>query len=155
MVWLQSALLFLHILAAIFWFGSGLTFQHVIVPALGKMEREGQQSFMTSVGAGYGKVIPIVAISTIILGILRGISVGVLGSLNTAYGITWLLAIVGGLIVMFIGARFIGPTAQKLESAQSREEFLARLKDIRRYGGAERAGMLGMIVLMVAMRAGY
>jgi uncharacterized membrane protein len=37
MVWLQSVLLYLHIIGAIFWFGSGLFLQFVITPALMSM----------------------------------------------------------------------------------------------------------------------
>jgi len=155
LIWLQSALLYLHIVAAIFWFGSGLTFQHVIVPALEKLEFGGQKTFMASIGGGYGKVIPIVAGSVILFGILRGISTGVLGIITSAYGITWLLAIAGGLVVLFIGARFIGPTAQRMEKAATHEEFMVDIAKIKRYGMAERTGMLGMVVLMVAMHAGY
>jgi uncharacterized membrane protein len=40
MVWLQSVLLYLHIIGAIFWFGSGLFLQFVITPALISMPFE-------------------------------------------------------------------------------------------------------------------
>jgi hypothetical protein len=35
------------------------------------------------------------------------------------------------------------------------EEFLGHAARVRRYGRLEGAGMLGMLVLMVAMHAGY
>jgi len=51
--------------------------------------------------------------------------------------------------------RFIGPTAQKLAAAGSRDEVLALAKQITRYGRIESAGMAVMLALMVAMHAGY
>jgi uncharacterized membrane protein len=155
MVWLQSALLYLHILGAIFWFGSGLTFQHIIVPALEKMPYESQKSFLTTAGAHYGRIVGPVAGATVLFGIVRGISTGVLGSLNTAYGITWILAIVGAAFVMFVGIRFIGPAAEAMRAGESREQVLEAAARTRRAGTVERTGMLGMLVLMVAMHAGY
>jgi uncharacterized membrane protein len=155
MVWLQSGLLYLHILGAIFWFGSGLFLQHVVVPSLERLPFEGQKSLLGSIAERYGRYIGPLALLTVLLGILRGLSVGVLGILDTPYGITWLASIAGAIAVIGIGVRFVGPTAARMAAASSREELLGHAARIRRYGGAERAGMLGMLVLMVAMRAGY
>jgi uncharacterized membrane protein len=155
MIWLQSGLLYLHVLGAIFWFGSGLTFQYLIVPALEKMPFESQKSLLTTAGANYGRIVGPVAGLTVLFGILRGISTGVLGALNTAYGITWILAIVGAAFVMFVGIRFIGPAAERMQAGESREQVLAAAAQTRRAGAVERTGMLGMLVLMVAMHAGY
>ena len=77
------------------------------------------------------------------------------GSLNTPYGITFVVAFVLAIPVMIVGARFTGPTAQKLAAAGSRDEVLALAKQITRYGGIESGGMLVMLALMVAMHAGY
>ena len=140
MIWLQSGLLYLHILGAIFWFGSGLTFQLVIVPALEKTPYEGQKPFLASVGGGYGRVVGPIAGLTILLGILRGISTGVLGILNTAYGVTWLLAMAGGLLVIFVGMRFVGPTAARMGAAGSREEVLAEARGSSATGRSSAAG---------------
>ncbi len=57
--------------------------------------------------------------------------------------------------VIIVGARFIGPTAQKLAAAGSRDEVLALARQISRYGRMEAGGMVVMLALMVAMHAGY
>ena len=64
-------------------------------------------------------------------------------------------ALVLAIPVVVIGARFVGPTAEKLAAAGTRDEVLALPKRIRGYGNLETGGMLLMLVLMVAMNADY
>jgi uncharacterized membrane protein len=154
-VWLQSVLLFVHILGAIFWFGSGLFLQFVIVPAVVGMPFEAQKSFLVTLAARYGKIIGPVAGVTILFGLGRGIAVGVLGNLGTAYGLTFLVSIVAAVAVSVIGARFIGPTAAKMAEANTRDEVVRLAGQIRGYGRFDTGGMLLLVGLMVAMRAGY
>ena len=155
MVWLQSVLLFVHILGAIFWFGSGLFLQFVIVPAVVGMPFEAQKSFLVTLAARYGKIIGAVAGVTILFGLGRGIAVGVLGNLGSAYGLTFLVSIVAAVAVSVIGARFIGPTAAKMAEADTRDEVIRLASQIRGYGRFDTGGMLLLVALMVAMRAGY
>lgn len=155
MVWLQSVLLYLHIVGAIFWFGSGLFLQFFMVPALVSMQFEAQKPWMVATSTRYGRVVGPIAGLTVLLGLLRGIAVGVLGNLGSAYGLTFLASIVGAVFVIVVGARFIGPTAEKMAVATSREGVVELAGRIRRYGRFEIGGMLAMVALMVAMRAGY
>jgi len=155
MVWVLSILLFVHILGAIFWFGSGLTLQIVFIPALGTMSYEAQHPWLQALSGNYSRIIGPVGGLTILFGILRGAFAGVFGSLNTPYGITFVVSFVLAIPVIIVGARFIGPTAQKLAAAGSRDEVLALAKQITRYGRIESAGMAVMLALMVAMHAGY
>jgi uncharacterized membrane protein len=154
-IWLISILLYLHILCAIFWFGSGLMFQLIFVPALAGLPFEAQHSWLQAITGGYSRIIGPIGGLTVLLGILRGIATGVLGSLSTPYGLTYLAAIVIAVPVIVVGARFVGPTAQKMAAAASREDVLALSGRIRRYGFFEQGGMLLMLALMVAMHAGY
>ena len=155
MVWVLSILLFVHILGAIFWFGSGLTLQIVFIPALGTMSYEAQHPWLQALSGNYSRIIGPVGGLTILFGILRGAFAGVFGLLNTPYGITFIVSFVLAIPVIIIGARFTGPTAQKLAAAGSRDEVLALAKQITRYGRIESAGMAVMLALMVAMHAGY
>ena len=155
MVWVLSILLFVHILGAIFWFGSGLTLQIVFIPALGTMSYEAQHPWLQALSGNYSRIIGPVGGLTILFGILRGAFAGVFGLLNTPYGITFIVSFVLAIPVIIIGARFTGPTAQKLAAAGSRDEVLALAKQITRYGRLESAGMAVMLALMVAMHAGY
>lgn len=155
MVWLLSVLLYVHVLGAIFWFGSGLMLQLVFIPALSKMPYEAQHPWLQALSANYHRIIGPVGGLTILFGILRGVFAGVLGSLNTPYGITFVVAFVLAIPVIVVGARFIGPTTEKLAAAASRDEVLALAKQVSRYGRIEQGGMFVMLALMVAMHAGY
>lgn len=154
-VWLSSVLLYFHILGAIFWVGSGMFLQFVFVPLLRTVPYEAQHPMMQGIGDRYGRAIAPIGGVTVLLGILRGISTGVLGALTTPYGITWLAAIVLAVLVIVVGARLVGPTAEKLAVAGTRDEVLSLADQITRYGRIEFSGMLLMLALMVAMHAGY
>ena len=155
MVWVLSVLLFVHVLGAIFWFGSGLMLQLVFIPALRTMPYEAQHPWLQALSGNYSRIIGPVGGLTILFGILRGAFAGVFSSLDTPYGITFVVAFVLAVPVIIVGARFIGPTAQKMAAAASRDEVLALAKQITRYGRMESGGMAVMLALMVAMHAGY
>jgi len=155
MVWLLSVLLYVHVLGAIFWFGSGLMLQFVFIPALGTMPYEAQHPWLQALSANYSKIIGPIGGLTILFGILRGAFAGVFGSLNTSYGITFVVAFVLAIPVIIVGARFIGPTAQKLATAASRDEVVALARQMSGYGRIEAGGMAVILALMVAMHAGY
>jgi len=154
-IWVLSILLYLHILGAIFWFGSGLMLQLIFIPALKNLPYEAQHPWLQALSANYSRIIGPVGGVTVLLGILRGVFAGVLGSLSTPYGITFVVAFVLAIPVIIVGARFIGPTAEKLAAAASREEVVRLAGQISRYGRVEASGMLVMLGLMVAMHAGY
>jgi uncharacterized membrane protein len=155
LVWLQGLLLYLHIIGAIFWFGSSLFLEYVITPALVKMQFEAQKPLLLGIGARYSKLIGPLGGLTILLGIGRGISTGVLGNLGSAYGLTYLASIVVGVAIIVVGAGFIGPNAEKMIAATTREEVVRQAAKVSQYGSYGTVGFLVILVLMVAMRAGY
>lgn len=155
MIWLLSVLLYLHILGAIFWFGSSLFMQVFMVPALRAMQFEAQKPWMMAITGRYGRVVGPLAGLTILLGLLRGIAAGVLGHLGTPYGLTFLASIVVAAYVGVMGGRFIGPTAEKMAASTTPQGVLTGLGQISRYGRFEIGGFLVVLALMVAMGAGY
>lgn len=155
MVWLSAILLYLHVLGAIFWVGSAMMFQFIFVPALSGMSFESQHPWLQALSARYGPVIGAVGGLTLLFGALLGISTGVLGGLNTPYGVTWLAAVVLAVPVVVLGAAFIGPTGNKMVAARDKPAVMALASRMSRYGRAEFAGMISLLALMVAMHAGY
>jgi putative copper export protein len=153
--WLLSALLYLHVLAAVFWFGSSLTLHLVFFPILNRLPFEAQLPWMQALSTRYGPVIGPVGGATVLFGVLRGIFSGVLGVLNTPYGITWLASIALVIPVIFVGAGLVGPTATKMAATVQRDEFARLGSLVRRYGRFELAGFSVMLALMVALHAGY
>jgi len=154
-VWLLSALLYIHILGAIFWFGSSLTIHLIFTPNLLKLPFEAQHGWMLALRDNYSKIIGPVGGLTILFGILRGASAGVFGSLNTPSGITFVVAFVLAIPVIIVGARLVGPTAAKMAAAGSGDEMVALARRMAGYGRLEMGGMAVMLALMVAMHAGY
>ena len=155
MVWLLAALLYIHILGAILWFGSSLTIHLFFMPNLLKLPFEAQHGWMLALRDNYSKIIGPVGGLTILFGILRGAAAGVFGSLNTPYGITFVVAFVLAIPVIIVGARLVGPTAAKMAAAGSGDEMVALVRRMTGYGRLEMGGMAVMLALMVAMHAGY
>jgi uncharacterized membrane protein len=155
MVWVLAGLQLLHVLSGIFWFGSLMMNLFVVLPALRSLPQDAQVPSMRAVSRRYGQIISPVAALTILLGVGLGIAGGVLGVLWTPYGVTWLAAIVLGGAVGASGARLTGPTAGLAADAQDPERFSGLLTKLQRYGRMEFGGMMGLVVLMVAMRFGY
>ena len=107
----------LHILAGVIWFGGYVLIDFALWPAL--LRRPAAEARMTF--AALEKYIgPLMAVSgslVVLLGILRGTALGPIKSLDailgTAYGLTWLAALVIALFLSVWGAtwhdRMVGP----------------------------------------------
>jgi uncharacterized membrane protein len=144
----------LHVLGGIFWFGSTLTNQVVVVPAIKAQTPESQKAWWRSNSSRYGQMIAAAAGTTILLGIIRGLVGGVWSALGSAYGLTWIASLLLGLGLAFVGARLTGPTAAKLASAEH-ANYGAHLTRLSRLGRVELGLFLVLFSLMIAMRFGY
>jgi uncharacterized membrane protein len=155
MVWVLAGLQLLHVLGGIFWFGSLMMNLFIVLPALRSLPADAQMTWQRAASRRYGRIITPVAGLTILLGIGLGIAGGVLSLLGTPYGVTWLAAIVLGGAVGASGARLTGPTSGRAADEHDPERFSGLLTQLHRYGRMEFGGMMGLVVLMVAMRFGY
>ena len=96
MDWLQLAVQWLHVFLGVFWFGSTLYVDFVLIPGLQTLTPGKAREAGAAVGAQGVKVILPVAVLTILLGVIRGTVFGPIKSLEalgTIYGITWLVAL--------------------------------------------------------------
>jgi uncharacterized membrane protein len=100
----------LHVLCAIFWFGSTLYANVVLWPAMRTLPSEHEAALLTTMRTGLGrKTTLVVAFGTVGLGILRGIAGGVLGRLDSLYGVTFLAAaLLGVTMVAWVVTRGFG-----------------------------------------------
>lgn len=155
MIWLQAVVQWLHVFFAIFWFGAVLTIDFLVVPTIQGLPPQVQQAF----GGAFGKRAPMVilpvAVATIVLGIIRGVTGGVLGNLGSAYGLTWIAALFLGVGLAAWGYFVITPAAEKLQTSASEAEFAARLARVKRVTVTEMFGFALILVFMIAMRFGY
>jgi uncharacterized membrane protein len=94
--WLQFIVQWLHVLLGIFWFGGALYTDIILIPAISHLSLEKQRELGAALGVRGIAVYRVVAPLIIVLGFLRGTVFGPiknLDALTTAYGITWLIAL--------------------------------------------------------------
>ncbi|TAN33335.1 hypothetical protein EPN29_06155 [bacterium] len=153
--WTLAVLQWLHVFFAIFWFGSVLTIDFLIVPTLQSLPAEVQHAFGGALGRRAPKLITPVAGAVILLGILRGIAGGVLGNLGSAYGASWIASLLLAVGLMSFGLRVITPAVEKLQRTPQGAEFVAAVNRVKGLTLAELGGFLLIISFMIAMRFGY
>lgn len=155
MIWVQAVLQWLHVFFAIFWFGAVLTIDFLVVPTVQGVSPQVQQAFGGAFGQRAPKIITPVAITTIALGIIRGVTGGVLGNLGSAYGLTWIAALVLGIGLASWGYFVITPAAEKLQQTALGADFDAAVARIKVLTVSELFGFALILVFMIAMRFGY
>lgn len=154
-VLLLAALQWLHILCGIFWFGSVLSADFIVLPTLRTLGPDVQQSFLRAFVARGAPTVTAVAGMTVLLGVIRGIAGGVLNELGTAYGLTWIAAFIAGSSVLFLGTRILTPAAHRLVEMPQGPQFETAMARVKRLTLTELAGFLVILGLMMAMRFGY
>ena len=118
------------------WFGSQYYTMFVLIPQVRKLPKEHGDALLASIRNGTPRTITLVAATgTIVFGVLRGLLGGALAEPTSAYGLTFLAALIIGMAMLgWIWTRA--------------------------YWGRGRSWMYNtaffvMFVLMVAMRFGY
>ena len=154
MFWLTALLQWLHVLGGIFWFGSSLMTNFVLVPILAGLAPDSQRAWAAAFAKRYGPIVGPIGGLVILLGIVRGITGGVLGSLGSPYGLTWIAAIVVGVALAGVGGGLIARTVEKLGTASGQlwDESYGRIKT---FGRVELGLFAVTFTLMIAMRFGY
>ena len=155
MNWLTFAVQWLHVLLGITWFGYAITMHFLVTPPLTKLPDAQQRDIFFRLGEVGAKVFPIVAVLVILLGIVRGTIFGPIQSLDalfgTAYGWTWLVALVATVGLIVNGARNIGPGFEALADTP---DFPAAAARLRRYSTID-LGLFGLVfTCMILMRFG-
>ena len=153
MVYLGMVVLYLHILAGIAWFGSSIFIIFVMIPTLRRMGATAVKEYLQAMEFASQRFFPAAGGSTVLLGIVRGLLFGV--SLNTAYGKTYLAAIVLGVGILIYGVRVTGMNVRRMSAAPAGPEQAALIEHTYRFGFIEFAGFLVLLGLMIAMRFGY
>jgi hypothetical protein len=126
----------LHVICAIYWFGTILFTRMVLFPALRQIPEQATAVRKALVVGPSRQLTIVAATGTVGLGIVRGALTGVWSNLTTAYGITYLIAlVVGALMFSFVA--------------------LGWPPDRPIYAKLYVAGFPIMFTLMVMMRFGY
>jgi putative copper export protein len=107
MMWVLILIQWLHVLLGMFWFGSTLCLDVVVIPAVMTLPLEQQRSVSKLLTRFSERVIIPAAILVILLGLVRGTIFGPVRSLDflfgTAYGLTFLFALLATLATLAWG----------------------------------------------------
>ncbi len=110
MNWFTFSVQWLHVLLGILWFGYSLALAVFVIPALNRLPITTQREVGAALGERAKPIIDVVAPAILILGVIRGTLLGPIDSIadvfTTAYGITWLVALVT-IIAVFLWGRFV------------------------------------------------
>src|SRR5256712_5753671 len=126
MLWLQVAVTWLHVLAAIFWFGGTLYALFVLGPIVMSLPLQTQVAISRAAAKRANVIFETLGGITILLGIVRGTLLGPVQStgflLGTPYGITWGIALVLDLGVLAWLHFFTFPQGDRMPAAAAAAE---------------------------------
>jgi hypothetical protein len=108
----------------VLWFGTVLYNATILIPAISKLELGTQRRIGGLIGDQGFRVIRPVAAAVIVLGVLRGTVFGPIGSLEdlaTAYGITWLVALVFAIGAYAWAEAVIRPSLERMNAIPEAE----------------------------------
>jgi uncharacterized membrane protein len=162
--WLVFAVQWLHVLLAVLWFGNTLSLATITIPAISRLPLVRQQEIGAQLGERGPRVIDIVAPAVIILGFLRGTLFGPIRDANaligTAYGLTFLVALIVAIATFLWGRYVIVPATRALAAAPVNPdgtptpELDAALARAKRVTVLELIGFLVVFTCMILMRFG-
>ena len=164
MDWIVFGAQWLHILLGILWFGNSLVLVAIIIPAINRLPILAQREIGAYIGEQAEGVINVVAPSVIVLGIIRGTLLGPIKSLDlllgTAYGVTWLVALLAAILTFFWGRVMISGGVRTMNLAPVNPdgtptpELLAATDRVKLVASLELVGFLVIFTCMILMRFG-
>ena len=152
------AVQWLHVLLGIFWFGSTLYADVILVPTLMGLPLDKQQAVTGRLAQRSSQILLPVAALVVALGFLRGTVFGRLHSLadvvGGAYGRTWLVALLTGVALLGWSFLVLKRALEQLHTAQGPEQFAAALRRAKVLTSAELAFFAVIFTCMILMRFG-
>jgi uncharacterized membrane protein len=165
--WAQFIVQWLHVLLAIFWFGSALYSDVILIPAISTLPIVRQREIGEPIGRRGSRIIRPVIVIVILLGILRGTVFGPIQSLDrltTAYGLTWLLALATASATAAWSFRVIIPAIDRMNAISLAEAvgadgnptqvLVAAIDNVKRALTLELIGFFIIFTAMILMRFG-
>ncbi|HEX5155680.1 MAG TPA: hypothetical protein VFW17_00565 [Ktedonobacterales bacterium] len=146
----------LHVILGLFWFGSNLYVDAILIPTLNNLPLKEQQKIGALIGPRTSQVLVPVGLAVVALGILRGTVFGRLHSLDavfgTTYGVTWLIALLLSIGIIFWGLLALKPRAEALNTAPTPEAYGAVINQLKVLTLVEIAGFVAVFTCMILMR---
>jgi copper resistance protein D len=115
--WLTLIVHWLHVVAGTLWLGGAIFFDLIVAPVADAVPLQQRRDLGRRLGARVGPYLATAGGVTLLLGILRGTLFGPitdLSMLGTAYGITWLVALICTIGLAVVSGRVFGPLAERV-----------------------------------------
>lgn len=164
MDWLTVGVQWGHVLLGILWFGNTLTLDVIVIPALNRLPIVTQREISSQIGARATPIFKVVVPAVIVLGIIRGTVLGPIDTVEdifgTAYGLTWLAALLLAAGVYVWGLVVLEPALRRMSLAplgsggEATPEVAAATDRVKRLVGIELLGFLAIFTCMILMRFG-
>ena len=164
MDWVVFGAQWLHILLGILWFGNSLTLAMITIPAINRLPILAQREIGSDLNSQAQRVFEIVAPSVIVLGFIRGTFLGPIKDLGavfgTAYGVTWLIALVAAVLTYLWGRFAIGGGIRAMDltpinpDGTASPELVAATDRVKVVVVLELVGFLVIFTCMILMRFG-
>ncbi|HEX5040319.1 MAG TPA: hypothetical protein VFW95_09310 [Candidatus Limnocylindria bacterium] len=164
MDWIVFGVQWLHVLLGIIWFGNSLILALILIPTLNAFPIPIQRD----VGGRYGdrstRLFDIVVPLIIVLGFIRGTLLGPIDSvddvLGSAYGITWLVALIAATATFLWGRLVIVPAVRRMNALPLHPdggptpELEGATDQVKRVVVLELIGFFVIFTCMILMRFG-
>ena len=163
MDWLVIVVQWAHVILGILWFGNALALDVIVIPAINRLPIVAQREISSQIGARATPIFKVVVPAIVILGLIRGTVFGPIRSLDalgTAYGLTWLVALVTTLAVYAWGLTVLDPALRRMDAAPldasggATPELVAATNRVKSLVGVELLGFVAIFSCMILMRFG-
>ena len=164
MDWAVVVVQWLHVLLGILWFGNALVLDVIVIPAINRLPMVAQREVSSYIGARATPIFHVVVPLIVILGIIRGTALGPIKTVDflfgSAYGLTWLTALVVTILTYLWGLFVIIPALRRMDAAPIEADgsptraLVAATDNVKRLVALELVGFLVIFTCMILMRFG-
>lgn len=172
MDWLEFGVQWLHVIFAVFWFGSTMYLHFVLLPTMQRIPPASARDIGRAIVPRMAMAMRIAGAAVIALGVVRGIGWGPRNATETgfdfasSYGITWSVSILLALAIFAIGDGVVSRTARRLygddglwsfatAGGPPPAGFVALAGRLRAAGLAQFALFVAAFTGMILMRFGF
>ena len=164
MDWLTVGVQWLHVLLGILWFGTVLSLDVIVIPAINRLPIVAQRDVSSAIAARATPLFHVVVPAIIVLGLIRGTVLGPIKDvdalLGTAYGLTWLVALVATVATYLWGLLVLVPAIRAMDAAPLAADgagtptLVAATDRVKRLVMVELVGFVVVFTCMILMRFG-
>lgn len=164
MDWVVVGAQWLHVLLGIIWFGNSLVVATILIPSLNRLPIPMQREVGASYGERATRVFDVLVPVLIVLGVIRGTLLGPIKDVGdvfgSAYGITWLVALVAAIATFLWGRIAINRAIARMNAAPvnadgtATAQLEAETARVKLVVVLELVGFLVIFTCMILMRFG-